>query len=134
MQRNTRQRAAILQAIRKAARPLGPQEILELAGRNLPRLGLATVYRTVHSLLNERLLTRVPVPGEPDRYEAAGKPHHHHFYCNACARVFDMHGCPGSLQRLAPAGFEVLRHEVLLYGQCRQCAAKGRRRRPRSRT
>jgi Fur family ferric uptake transcriptional regulator len=134
MERNTRQRAAILQAIQEADRPLTPQEILEGARRHLPKLGLATVYRAIRGLTEDGLLAAVPVPGEPDRYEAAGKPHHHHFYCNACARVFEMHGCPGPLSRLAPAGFEVDGHEVLLYGRCETCAKKKRSVRARART
>lgn len=133
MERHTRQRAAILQAIQEADRPLSPQEILDLAGRQLPRLGLATVYRAIRGLQDERLLTAVAVPGEPARYEAAGKPHHHHFYCNACTRVFEMNGCPGPLQRLAPAGFEVEGHEVLLYGRCETCAKKKRPARAKAR-
>lgn len=126
MERNTRQRAAILGAIRKADRPLSPQEIHAAARRQLPKLGLATVYRAIRGLQEDVLLAAVAVPGEPDRYETAGKPHHHHFYCNACARVFEMHGCPGPLNRLAPAGFEVDGHELLLYGRCETCAKKKR--------
>ena len=36
-------------------------------------------------------------------------------------RVFDIHACPGNLNRLAPAGFEVEHHELTLYGRCPDC-------------
>lgn len=128
MERNTRQRAAILEALQEANRPLTPQEILELAGRKLATLGQATVYRAIKSLLAEQALQAVSIPGEPDRYEVAGKPHHHHFYCRACSRVYEMEGCPGPLSGLAPRGFVVDAHEVLLYGRCAACAAPRARR------
>ena len=128
MERNTRQRTAILDAFREADRPLAPGELLALAGKRLPGLGQATVYRAIKSLLDERALVAVAVPGEPDRYEIAGKPHHHHFYCRACQRVYEMEGCPGPLNALAPKGFEVEAHEVLLYGRCAACSSTPARR------
>ena len=55
------------------------------------------------------------------RYESAGHAHHHHFQCEACGRVFDVHACPGDLSGMAPAGFQVHHHELTLYGQCADC-------------
>ena len=43
MSRKTPQREAIREAIEAADRPLSPQEILELAQRAVPQLGIATV-------------------------------------------------------------------------------------------
>jgi Fur family ferric uptake transcriptional regulator len=62
------------------------------------------------------------------RYETAQRGHHHHFRCDACLRVFDVHQCPGDLAGLAPPGFAVSRHEITLYGLCNDCRppAKGR--------
>jgi hypothetical protein len=45
MERNTRQRSAIRDAIAQAERPLLPQEVLDAAQRAVPGLGIATVYR-----------------------------------------------------------------------------------------
>jgi len=130
MERNTRQRAAILECIREADRPLGPTEILQLAKVRVPELGQATVYRTIKSLLAENLAVAVDLPGAPARYEAAGKAHHHHFLCKTCNRMLDMHGCPGNLSSLAPRGCTVEGHELTLYGTCADCrsGAKPRRR------
>lgn len=121
MERSTRQRDAIHSALAEAARPLTPQEIHALAQGNAPALGIATVYRTINAMLQTGDLVAVPLPGEAPRYELAGHEHHHHFHCTACDRVFEVEGCPGDLQRLAPRGFAVERHELTLYGQCRDC-------------
>ena len=40
-----------------------------------------------------------------------------------CTRVFEIHGCPGDLRELTPAGFQLESHEVVLYGLCARCAA-----------
>ncbi len=121
MQRKTRQRSAIRRAFEQAARPMGPTEILEAAKEELPRLGIATVYRSIKDLVDEGWLKVVELPGAPSRYEVAGKDHHHHFHCQACDKVFEVEDCPGSLQDLTPEGFELDTHEIILYGTCRSC-------------
>ena len=114
MERNTRQRSAIRDAIAQADRPLLPQEVLEHAQRDAPGLGIATVYRKLKSLVEDGELQAVHLPGENPRYELAGHHHHHHFQCTRCQRVFDVHACPGDLSRLAPRGFTVEDHDLTL--------------------
>lgn len=121
--RETRQRQAIRRAFDEAERPLGPQEVLDAAQAMVPGLGLATVYRTIKSLLDEGWLVSVDVPGRPPHYERAGKEHHHHFHCRECGKVFEVEGCPGNLKSLAPPGFKVEGHELTLYGVCPGCRA-----------
>jgi Fur family ferric uptake transcriptional regulator len=130
MERSTRQRAAIRGAIEAAGRPLSPQEVLEAAQREVPALGMATVYRNLKLLLEDGSVQMVELPGDSARYEAAGHGHHHHFRCEACHRVFDIHDCPGDLAKLVPKGFSVRHHDITLYGLCSDCqpARAGRRR------
>ena len=123
MERNTRQRTAIRNALAQARRPLLPQEVLQAAQTVAPRLGLATVYRNLKSLVEDGELCTVELPGENPRFEFAGRQHHHHFQCTSCQRVFDVHACPGDLSRLAPPGFTVQDHELTLYGRCSDCGA-----------
>jgi Fur family ferric uptake transcriptional regulator len=35
-----------------------------------------------------------------------------------------MEGCPGSLDQMAPKGFKVEKHEIYLFGKCKECAGK----------
>jgi len=122
MERNTRQRQVIRQVFEEINRPLGPQEVLRAGQAYAPRLGIATVYRTLKTFVEEGWLVAVDLPGEPARYEVAGKAHHHHFRCRACDRVFEIDGCPPNMKRLAPRGFRLEGHEVVLYGRCTTCA------------
>jgi Fur family ferric uptake transcriptional regulator len=123
MERNTRQRSAIRDALARAQRPLLPAEVLAAAQAEAPGLSIATVYRNLKSMLDEGELHPVQLPGENPRFELAGHRHHHHFQCTRCQRVFDVHACPGDLSRLAPSGFTVEDHELTLYGRCRECVA-----------
>jgi Fur family ferric uptake transcriptional regulator len=119
----TRQRGAIQAAFERAGLPLTPQEALTEAQRELPSLGIATVYRNLRALVEGGVLSTVELPGEPLRYELAGRGHHHHFQCRGCSRVFEVQGCPQDLSRITPRGFTLERHEVVLYGLCDRCAA-----------
>lgn len=128
MVRNTRQREAIQSAFRRADRPLSPGEALSLASEHVPGLGISTVYRTITALVEDGWLKPVSIPGQTDRYETAGREHHHHFHCTACGGVFEVDACPGDLDAIAPPGFKVHDHEVILTGWCRACASQTSRR------
>jgi len=123
MERNTIQRRAICRVLEETGRPLGPPEIFEEARRHAKGLGIATVYRTIKSLLGEGYLQPVELPGEPPRYERAGNGHHHHFRCNGCHRVFDLEGCPFAFKQIVPKGFTLEGHDLTLLGRCAECAA-----------
>lgn len=117
-----------------AGRPLLAQEVLALAQSQVPALGIATVYRNLKMMVDEGELRAVLLPGENPRYELLDQSHHHHFQCNRCQRVFDVHACPGDLGQLAPTGFTVEGHDLTLYGRCKDCQRhrRGTARKPES--
>jgi len=98
------------------------EEIHQMALKAVPSLGIATVYRTLKSLLEEGIIKTVELPGQPVHYEEAHKGHHHHFFCNSCHGVFELEKCPGDIHQLAPKRFQVTDHEIILYGACADCA------------
>lgn len=121
--RDTTQRRAILDALRVAGRPVTPQELLEHAQVQVPALGIATVYRNLARLQEGGDVSAVALPGQSTtRFELAGKAHHHHFHCRTCDGVYEIDACPGNLRGLAPTGFVLEDHEVVLYGLCAQCS------------
>ncbi|MDX2193926.1 MAG: transcriptional repressor [Gemmatimonadales bacterium] len=122
IERNTRQRDAIRLAFQTAGRPLNAQEAHDLAARTVTGIGIATIYRNIKTFVDEGELAVVELPGEPPRYEVTGLAHHHHFRCSACDKVFDIPGCPGKLQSLLPAGYQLDSHEVYFRGRCPSCA------------
>jgi len=134
MERQTRQRQAVLDAIDQAGRALAPAEILEMAQRSVASLNLSTIYRHLNALQDEARVVKVLLPGQAAaRFEATchgdhathghrdAAHHHHHFHCNGCDRVYPLHACPGSMQDLVPEGFVVQAHEITLSGLCVDC-------------
>ncbi len=124
--RNTRQKQAIREAFERAGRPLSTEEVHGEATRASRGLGMATVYRSIRSLLDDGWLSVVEVPGRSPLYEVAGKGHHHHFSCTACDRVYELEGC-ASVSAKLPRGFKASGHELTFYGTCSACSAKGAR-------
>ena len=120
--RRTDQKAALRAVLEAADRPLTAQEVCDRAQAEAPGLGIATVYRNVKRFVADGWLAAVDLPGEPTRYERADLGHHHHFQCESCGKVFDIHGCPGGVRALVPEGFELHRHEIVMYGRCDGCA------------
>ncbi len=148
MERHTRQRQSLLDALAQSGQALSPPDLLALAKPAVPSLNLSTVYRQIKGLLDAGRLVRVELPGQPARYEmapslepqahdhAAGaatphgahaahaaSQHHHHFHCVQCDRVYPIHACPGPMNHLAPAGFEVQHHDLTLRGRCAACVS-----------
>lgn len=122
-QRQTRQRDRIFQVIRDAQGPLTVQEIHERAQREIPALGIATVYRTLNLLQEGDQIRTVILPTGETRYEMSDLGHHHHFQCRVCREVYDFETCPVTLpaDSTLGAGFRVERHELTLYGVCAGC-------------
>ncbi len=123
MQRDTRQRRALREIIMTEGRPLSPAELLQLAQRIVPNMGLATIYRNVRMLLGEGFLREVHIAGDAPRYEQAGTGHHHHFYCFRCGKVTEINGCRSEVNTLVPEGFLQDFHELTFYGSCAACNA-----------
>lgn len=123
-QRATKQRSAIERIFSRIPRPLSPTEIHEEAQEEVPRLGIATVYRALNDMVEEGVLRSVDLPGQPSRYEKADLDHHHHFHCQGCDRVFDLEGCLLKKDIHLPGGFILKSHDITLNGLCPECAAK----------
>jgi Fur family ferric uptake transcriptional regulator len=118
--RETRQKKAIREAFTAAQRPLSPEEA-QVAAKLVEGISVATIYRNIHALLDDAWLSTVEVPGQPSRYEIAGKGHHHHFHCMQCGRIYDLEGCTLQPKPKLPSGFHVTSHELFLYGRCAEC-------------
>jgi len=123
--RKTPQREAIRAAFTFDGRPLGIDEVLQRARQKVASLNPATIYRNVNMLVREGWLVQINHPEAGTLYERAGKDHHHHFYCRACTRVFELPGCPLAKTGIGPAGFITEGHELFLHGLCKECVDCG---------
>lgn len=126
IERATKQKRAIRSAFESEGRPLSTTEAFEAAQALIEGLGIATVYRSIKSLLDDGWLTPIDVPGKGILYEVAGKEHHHHFSCTTCHRVFELDGCADDVLVPLPRGFKATGHDLTIFGRCATCAAPQR--------
>ncbi len=120
--RQTQQRASIIAAIEAMDCAFTPQQVLGHAQRACPRLGIATVYRSIRDLLEQGRVRQVVVVGSAPRYERTDVRHHHHFHCTSCGEVSPLEGCSLKNSYQLPPGFKASSHEVIFTGTCRTCA------------
>jgi Fur family transcriptional regulator, ferric uptake regulator len=120
----TKQRLVLTQVFEQAERPLTVSEVCRAAKRRLPSLGIATVYRAINRFVSAGQVRAVEIPGIPPHYEGTSRNHHHFFLCQECKRLFDLMGCVRGVRGLAPSGFRVQQHEIVLYGECASCVSR----------
>ncbi len=129
----TTQRVAILEVL--SSRPgkhLTAEEIYDYVRKKYPEIGIATVYRTIQVLSELNLIDKLNLDDGCVRYEIKkGKEetchHHHHLICLECGSIsaFQDDLLEALENRIKDTmGFEVLDHEVKLYGHCKKCRNK----------
>lgn len=120
--RKTKQRELILEIISSAQGPVSVNEIALLLEQRDQSIGIATIYRTVNLLLENELIQCVRLQDAIQRYEQTNIPHHHHFHCNECDKVYDLEGCYLHLhESTLKEGHLVNSHEITFRGVCKDC-------------
>jgi Fur family transcriptional regulator, ferric uptake regulator len=129
--RNGGARLAIIELLGREHCCLTALEIFDKLRAEGRHVGIASVYRVLDLLVQHRLVQRVDVGGGHVRYEPqhASGEHHHHIVCDDCGNVeaFSnpkleqvLHEIEGSV------GYSISGHEVVLHGECGNCAVPAR--------
>ncbi len=117
---------AVLDAVRGTDTHPTALEIYEAVKKQRPRIGLASVYRILNSLVEQEAIRELHVGDEGfSRYDGHTE-RHDHAVCRSCGRLLDLPVevalSPQALQTAArAAGIELETHEVRLYGLCAAC-------------
>ncbi|MFC1964088.1 Fur family transcriptional regulator [Chloroflexota bacterium] len=123
--RNTRQRALILDIIRRGH--LDADEIYLMARQENPRISLSTVYRTLQKLKNMGVIDEHRFDEAHHHYELKSDNEHHHLVCLGCSKIIEFqHPITKYInQHVAAArGFQIATTEVKVSGYCRDCQKK----------
>lgn len=118
--RSTGPRRAIIEMLEKKQDGFTADEI----GRDLPRVGRATVFRTIKLLMESGLVCRLNLADGAPRYSLSRVGHHHHTVCVECGTVGDFRAA--TVERLMRAladdiSGEVIGHRIELYITCEGC-------------
>jgi Fur family ferric uptake transcriptional regulator len=89
-------------------------------------VGVASVYRTLDTLADLRLVQRVDVGDGIARFEPFGgvDEHHHHLVCDDCGKVEPFSDEPlerALAQAAGRLGYALEQHDVVLRGACDDC-------------
>jgi len=127
--RSTSQRRLVTDIFFRTGANMSIEDLLAKVREQDPRVGYATVYRTLR-LLAECELANVRHFGDGvTRYELAdeGKHHHDHLICTSCKRIieFEDEAIEVLQDRIADRhGFNLKSHKHELYGVCPECQQK----------
>src|SRR5690606_23376670 len=126
-QRFTDQRAAVYRYLTATDKhPTADEVFLGVRGV-VPDISLATVYKSLETLVGCGLAAKLAYGDGSARYDGRTDPHPH-ARCVACSRMFDL---PGELEsaelsQLArgASGFTVTGYRLELTGYCNECEAE----------
>lgn len=126
--RLTHQRFEVIREIAQADEHPDVERVYRAVRVRVPTISLDTVYRTLATLADLGLVTRVVVTAGPTRYDA-NATYHHHFVCTRCGLIRDVDDreldavrAPRSTASLG----SVESIEVQLRGVCIDCRNKER--------
>ena len=119
--RLTKPRQAVIEVIACARRSLSPAEVLDRARKRDPRIGLATVYRTLEVLQRKGLLDRVRIGNQGYALICAEQGVHFHLVCQRCRSVTEIPATRALTQRLHQSGFVLQQAAIEIVGICPRC-------------
>jgi len=126
-QRNTRQRAAIVELLDDIEEFRSAQQLHELLAAKGSNVGLATVYRAMQSLSESGDVDVLRSGDGEALYRRCDKrAHHHHLVCRSCRTTVEIDG-PNveawATKVGASHGFTDIEHTIELFGTCAACRA-----------
>ncbi|MCE5303859.1 MAG: transcriptional repressor [Planctomycetaceae bacterium] len=125
-QRNTRQRAVILEELQKLTSHPTAATMYEIVRCRLPKISLGTVYRNLERLVEAGLVRKLDQAGGEARFDGNVQPHDH-FRCVDCGRVDDVFA--PLLDPVEPPthdwrGYQFLGRRLEYFGLCPACSAR----------
>ncbi len=121
----TSQRRAVLDAFIKSENHVSAEDLYKMVSENEPKIGLATVYRTLALFTQSGLASELDFGDGQKRYEHKYMhSHHDHMICTECGKIIEFHD-PLIEQYQEEAArknnFTMTSHKLDIFGICSQC-------------
>ena len=124
----TPQRKAVIDTIlNNDHKHLNTEEIYDALKEKYPKMGLATVYRTLIVLDELGVISKINFDDGYIRYEIitdSNLHRHHHLICNRCGKVIEvMEDLLDDLEKIVEQKykFKIIDHNLKIYGLCKEC-------------
>lgn len=127
-QRFTEQRAAVYRFLAGTDVHPTAEEVYRAVRSGLPGISLATVYKSLETLVGCGLAVKLTFADQSSRYDGRTDPHHH-ARCVVCGQVMDLTGdiAPAQIEALGRDAerFTVTGYRLELSGYCAGCLPHG---------
>lgn len=122
--RNTKQKEVVLDILKNNRIHPTIQEIYELARKNYPNIGQATIYRNVKKLVEEGKILKLPNSNNESYHYDINTENHEHLLCKSCGKIIDIHEDDYDniiRKREKNNLIKIERITILLEGLCGEC-------------
>jgi Fur family ferric uptake transcriptional regulator len=120
----TAQRETIIAEFLRAGGHVSAEELFRIVKKKAAGVGLASVYRTINSLVEAGLAVERRFLDRTSVYELSEPGHHHdHLICMRCRKIFEFENEAIEEQQGKVAeglGFALKDHKLELYGWCQR--------------
>jgi Fur family peroxide stress response transcriptional regulator len=123
MNNRSRQRDAIIRILRDTKSHPTAEWIYEQVKREIPNVGLATIYRNLRLLSAAGEISEIATTSGTNHFDGNAELHYH-FICDHCGRILDIDEPVDNAveERVAfGTGLKVTRHYMELGGLCLSC-------------
>jgi Fur family ferric uptake transcriptional regulator len=121
----TSQRRAVLDAFINSENHVSAEDLYKMVSEKEPKIGLATVYRTLALFTQSGLAIELDFGDGQKRYEHKYMhSHHDHMICTSCGKIIEFHDpLIEKFQEEAAAkhNFTITSHKLDMFGICSQC-------------
>jgi Fur family ferric uptake transcriptional regulator len=121
--KSTQQRDVIVDLFLRSSGHVSIDDLLSKVRRKNPKVGYATVYRTMKLLTDAGIAAARQFGDGQTRFEVSdGEGHHDHLICSQCGLILEFEN--DAIERLQEqmaeslGGFKLVRHKLELYGIC----------------
>ena len=121
----TKQRRTVLKAFLECKNHISVEELYNTILKAEPKIGLATVYRTLALLTKSGLALEMDFGDGQKRYESSYRTvHHDHMVCTECGKIIEFnHPLIEKYQEeiAKENSFKITSHKLDLFGYCLDC-------------
>ncbi len=130
--KSTRQRDAIITMFMESGKDhLSVDELYQRVRQRNPKIGYATVYRTLRLMAQSGWASSCQFDNRTARFERQTEGQHHdHLICRGCGKIVEFENPHIEALQAHIArenGFKIFEHKLELYGSCSACLFKGKR-------
>jgi Fur family transcriptional regulator, ferric uptake regulator len=126
--KSTSQRDAIVDQFLRSTGHMSIEDLLARVRKRAPKVGYATVYRTMKLLTDSGIAAARQFGDGQTRYEVMddAHAHHDHLICVTCGLILEFEN--DTIEKLQDemadrlGGFKLVRHKLELYGMCPKAA------------